>query len=114
MKDNSDQVSTQELWGRLFKSSTVETWLESTGQTQHLPAFSEYISALCSDRGEKPESVIKRSDLESSYGHRLFSGTRNPSRDKKTGIAAGMKRPSDLTKGEVALVFADADRIFER
>ena len=41
MKDNSDQVSTQELWGRLFKSSTVETWLESTGQTQHLPAFSE-------------------------------------------------------------------------
>ena len=31
----------------------------------------------------------------------------------KTGIAAGMKRPSDLTKGEVAIVFADADRIFE-
>ena len=33
---------------------------------------------------------------------------------EKTGIAAGMKRPSDLTKGEVAIVFADADRIFER
>ena len=91
MKDNSDQVSTQELWGRLFKSSTVETWLESTGQTQHLPAFSEYISALCSDRGEKPESVIKRSDLESSYGHRLFSGTRNPSRDTVLQLAFGLE-----------------------
>ena len=95
MKDNSDQVSTQELWGRLFKSSTVETWLESTGQTQHLPAFSEYVSALCSDRGEKPESVIKRSDLESSYGHRLFSGTRNPSRDTVLQLAFGLELDAD-------------------
>ena len=31
----------------------------------------------------------------------------------KTGISAGMNRPQDLTKGEVALVFANADRVFD-
>ena len=32
---------------------------------------------------------------------------------EKTGITTGMNRPSDLTKGEMALVFANADRVFE-
>lgn len=32
---------------------------------------------------------------------------------EKTGIASGMNRPLDITKGEMALVFADADRVFD-
>lgn len=32
---------------------------------------------------------------------------------EKTGIASGMNRPLDITKGEMALVLANADRVFE-
>lgn len=95
MKENTDQVTTQELWGRLFKSTAVETWLEKSGQTHRLPAFSEYLSTLCADKGEKPESVIKRTDLESSYGHRLFAGSRNPSRDTVLQLAFGLELDAD-------------------
>ena len=39
--------------------------------------------------------MIKRSDLESSYGHRLFSGTRNPSRDTVLQLAFGLELDAD-------------------
>ncbi|MDO4890239.1 MAG: helix-turn-helix transcriptional regulator [Coriobacteriaceae bacterium] len=37
----------------------------------------------------KHEAVITRSGIERSYGHRLFNGTRNPSRDTVLQIAFG-------------------------
>jgi hypothetical protein len=34
-------------------------------------------------------TVIKRANIESSYGHRLFRGSRNPSRDTVLQLAFG-------------------------
>lgn len=74
MEGKSVRISTQELWARLFKSSSVGDYLEKTGDICEMLAFSEFISQLCKERQEKPENIIKRSNLESSFGHRLFSG----------------------------------------
>jgi len=81
-------ITTRELWARLFKAPTIGRFLEEhSGST--LPSFADYIAQLCESRGEKPEAVINRAGIERSFGHRLFAGTRNPSRDTVLQLAFG-------------------------
>ena len=87
-------ISTGELWARLFKAPTIGGYLEEHSGAE-LPAFSDYITKLCEERGEKRESVISRSGLERTFGHRLFSGTRNPSRDTVLQLAFGLELSAD-------------------
>lgn len=81
-------ISTRELWARLFKAPTIGRYLEEhSGAT--LPSFSDYISQLCEERSCTSESVIKLSGIDRSFGYRLFSGMRNPSRDTVLQLAFG-------------------------
>ena len=90
-------ITTRELWARLFKAPTIDVYLDEHSGTI-LPAFSLYISQLCEERGLKRETVISGSGLERSFGHRLFSGSRNPSRDTVLQLAFGFGLSADETQ----------------
>lgn len=98
MAENTDSVSTLELWARLFQAPTIDSFLADNSDAFGMPAFSKYITDLCASRGEKPEQVIKRSGIERSFGHRLFAGSRNPSRDSVLQLAFGFKLSTDQTQ----------------
>lgn len=87
MEEKSGRINTRDLWVRLFKAPSVTGYL--TEQEEQLPAFADYIKQCCESRGEKPEQIIRRSDIDSSFGHRLFAGKRNPSRDTVLQLAFG-------------------------
>ena len=95
---STDQLSTSELWGRLFKASSLDQYLDHTGSQQEMPEFSVFITKLAETKKEKPEAIIKRGGIERSYGHRLFSGARNPSRDTVLQFAFGFEFDSDETQ----------------
>ena len=98
VNDKSTSITTQELWAKLFRSSSAERFLADSGEALELPAFSDYITELCKAKGEKPERVLKRGDIESSYGHRLFAGGRNPSRDTVLQLAFGLELDADAAQ----------------
>lgn len=52
-------------------------------------SISRYLNQLCNERGLVPEQVIKRAQIDRTYGHQIFNGTRNPSRDKLIQLAFG-------------------------
>lgn len=54
-----------------------------------LPSFPEHLARLCAERETARERVIQRAQIERSYGHQLFNGTRRPSRDKVIQLAFG-------------------------
>lgn len=87
-------ISTMELWAKLFKAPTIGSYLEEHSGSV-LPSFSDYITQLCNERGERREAVINRSGLERTFGHRLFSGSRNPSRDTVLQLAFGFGLSTD-------------------
>ena len=95
LDSKSSNITTRELWTRLFQTSAIDDFFKDNENNFNLPAFSEYINELCRIRKEKPGTVIKRSNLESSFGHRLFSGTRNPSRDTVLMLAFGFELSPD-------------------
>lgn len=100
-------ISTQELWARLFKAPSIGSFLDAHSGTE-LPSFSDYIARLADENGEKRESVIARAGLERSYGHRLFNGTRNPSRDTVLQLAFGFKLDCDGTQQLLKIAGASA------
>ena len=98
MSDTAASISTRELWAQLFHATSVETFLNDSAQAFSIPSFSDYITNLCQSRNEKPEHVIARAGLDKSFGHRLFTGKRNPSRDTVLQLAFGFVMTTDETQ----------------
>ena len=67
-----------------------------------LPTFPNQLARLCAERETARERVIQRAQIERSYGHQLFNGTRRPSRDKVIQLAFGfgldLKQTQELLK----------------
>lgn len=75
-------------------------------------SFSDYLNAWCRKHLEVPEQVIRRANLEKSYGHQLFSGKRNPSRDTVLQLAFAMV--ADLTQAQEMLRVARRSLLYPR
>ena len=89
---------TSVLLSRLFKARDFEGFAEENGLTNKTPAFHSYISELCRQMDQIPEHIIRQSMIERTYGHQLFNGTRNPSRDKVIQLAFGFGLDVEATQ----------------
>lgn len=98
MKDKSNGKSTERMWAMLLSSATLDSYMDLVVDKDELPAFPEYISKLCVRKKEKPEQIMKNAHLEKSYGYKLFSGARNPSRDTALQLAFGLGLDLDETQ----------------
>ncbi|MBQ3704101.1 MAG: hypothetical protein II885_15305 [Oscillospiraceae bacterium] len=98
VEEKAKELSTTEMWRRLFRSPAANAFLEDNENAFILPTFSEYITELCRIKGEKPERVLKRANIESSFGHRLFNGNRKPSRDTVLQLSFGLDLDVDKTQ----------------
>jgi transcriptional regulator with XRE-family HTH domain len=97
MMEKADKT-TSELFTRLFKASDLKDFIVQNEETMCVPPFHEYIAGLCREAGDTQEKIIKRSAIERTYGHQLFNGTRNPSRDKAIQLAFGFGLSIDKTQ----------------
>ena len=85
------QVSTDELLKLLFKERSLEQFLLRNESAYLNADFSDYLSNWCKSHQEIPEQLIRRANLEKSFGHQLFSGKRKPSRDTVIQLAFAMQ-----------------------
>jgi hypothetical protein len=91
--------STSTLLQRIFKTTSLERLIKRFDESEFdIPAFSEYISTICSERNVPPQHIINKADIERTYGHQLFNGTRTPSRDKVLQLALGFGLSFDETQ----------------
>ncbi len=90
MDERASGLKTAEMWDRLFKAPSIRTFIGENTSEFGLTAFSAYISEICLSMGEVPGRVIRRANVERSFGHQIFRGTRNPSRDTVLQLAFGL------------------------
>ncbi len=98
MIEKKKLLPTSVLWEQIFKASSVDEFYSQHENEIGLPSFSEYISSLCKQRNEVPERIIKRANIERAFGHAIFRGDRNPSRNTVLQIAFGFDADVDLTQ----------------
>ena len=84
---DAQQISTDELLRLRCKERRLENILQRTESAYLHITFADYLSDWCRDHQEVPEQIIRRANLEKSYGHQLFSGKRKPSRDTVIQLA---------------------------
>jgi hypothetical protein len=92
-------LTTNTFLQRLKRTTCIERFIRRyDNDMDSVPQFHDYITDLCSQKGATPESVIKAADIERTYGHKFFNGTRRPTRDKVIQLAFGFGMDSDDTQ----------------
>ena len=97
-------MDSEELLQLLFMESSLDHLMTMDTDEMLLPTFAEYITQMAKKSGEAPERIINRANLDKSYGHQLFRGIRNPSRDTVLMLAFGFK--ADFTRAQALLKVA--------
>ena len=88
---NESRLTTEELMNVLMEERNLSGFLHSNDTEIGLPSFSEYLEKLRKVKGESAEKIILRGNIEKSYGHQIFRGTRKPSRDTVLKLAFGFE-----------------------
>ncbi len=108
----TNQVKTSTLFKNLFKSSNINEFIEKNTDEIRLQPFSEYIMGLCEKKDEVPEHIIRRANIERSFGHQLFKGTKKPSRDTVLQLAFGFE--ADVDTAQELLKHAGMSALYPR
>ena len=77
--EEEKRLTTDELLKLLFKERSLEQFLQRNESAYLNTTFADYLSGWCRREHEVPEQLIRRANLEKSFGHQLFTGKRNPS-----------------------------------
>lgn len=85
----SDRINTNTLMRQLLKTSSLDQFLKNNEGAFQTPDFCNLLQELCAGKKLTPAQVIEQSQIERTYGHQLFNGTRRPSRDKVIQLAFG-------------------------
>ncbi len=109
---HSDPVRTSALMRRLFKAPDLDSFInENAGQFREQP-LSSYLAELCQKTGAVRNRIILRSGIERSFGHQIFRGVRNPSRDIVLRLAFAFKLNVEDTQRLLAA--AQKSQLFPR
>lgn len=92
------RVNTNTLMKRLFKAADLDVYLQGNDSYLQAPDFYTLLKSYCEQREMLPAHVIEQSQIERTYGHQLFNGTRRPSRDKVIQLALGLGLSVDETQ----------------
>ena len=106
------RISTDELLKLLFKERSLEHFLQRNESAYLITGFSEYLTAWCKAHQQVPEQLIRRANLEKSFGHQLFSGKRKPSRDTVIQLAFAMG--ADVSETQEMLKIARKSLLYPR
>lgn len=111
-KEVNLKVDTRTLFNMLFKTSSITQFIQKNANEMQLPTFGEYIVSLCKKQGKVAEHIIKRGDIERSFGHQLFKGRKKPSRDTVIQLAFGFE--ADLETAQELLKHAGMSALYPR
>ena len=83
---------------KLVNGKSLQKVLDSDAESFAEVPLTKYLQELCEERDVVPEQVIKKAQIDRTYGHQIFNGTRNPSRDKLIQLAVGFGLSLDETQ----------------
>lgn len=82
-----EKKKTDELLQEIIQEKSFERFVDRNEQNFVTGEFTGYLNDLCRLKDMIPEHVIKAAQIDRTYGHQLFNGTRRPSRDKVIQLA---------------------------
>jgi len=94
----ADNISTDSLLRKIVRTKNLNSFLQRNEQYLQAADFCELLRTFCERRNLIPERAILLAQIDRTYGHQLFNGTRRPSRDKALQLAVGMNLSVEETQ----------------
>ena len=98
---------TEELLSELLDTPSIDTYLNE--HELAAPTLAEYLQQLLEEKGLARSRVVRMADLNETFGYQIFTGQRNPSRNKVLQIAFAMAL--SVRETNRALTAADVARL---
>lgn len=89
MAQKKTERVTATLRQRLFKAPSVEVFVKENSDLLVSVQLREYLAELRRTTGVSPAEIVTRCNIDRTYLHQIFNGTRNPSRDKLLQLSFG-------------------------
>lgn len=86
----SQTVRTSLLLRQLSETHNLHSFLQRNEHHMLGGSLAEYLRSKCAEKQLVREQVILSAGIERTYGHQIFRGLRNPSRDKLLTLALCM------------------------
>ena len=90
--------STETLAKELRKAFQIEGFLTENRDEFINKSLKEHLEKLLAQKGISKADVIKNADIDRCYGYQIFSGNKNPSRDKMLALSFGFGLNLDETQ----------------
>lgn len=104
--------STKELLNELKTTPNIDVYLKENDISIINVSLKEHLQNLLKEKHLSKNKVIELSGLNQIYGYQIFSGDRNPSRDKV--ILIGTAFSLDVSEMQRLLTIAKVDALYPR
>lgn len=104
--------TTAELLNEIKTTPALHEFLRENSDDISNPELKEYLKQLLIEKSMSRADAIRMADLSADYAYQIFSGRKNPSRDKLIRLALGMKLNLDETSRLFKL--ADVGELYPR
>lgn len=79
---------TEELLDELLEAPSIDSFIERHNEPAR--TLADYLNKLLEAKRLKRSQVVRMANLNETFGYQIFTGARNPSRDKVLQIAFAM------------------------
>ena len=93
-----DHKTTGDLQTELMNTADLDRFLKENNETFNGQEMHEYLEQIFEDKKMTKAALSKRSCMSNVYLHQVFSGRRNPSRNRLLCICFGMEATLEQTQ----------------
>jgi len=105
-------IPTPALLEKLFETSSIQRFIKRYEKHMTDTPLHTYLAECCKKKGLTKAQVIFDSGIDRTYGHHIFGGRKNPSRDKIILLAFGCKM--DYTEAQELLRVAQKNALYPK
>ena len=93
-----EEKSTGDLQEELMSASSIDTYIHENASLFLTRSITEILSSLYEKKALSKAALARRAGMSEVYLHQVFSGRRNPSRDRLLCLCIGLEASLDETQ----------------
>lgn len=102
--------NTDQLMAEIKKSTEIKNFLAENNEDIKNFTLSEYLNILIDKKQVPKGEVIKKAELNYTYGYQMINGTRKPTKDKLLQLCFGLG--ATVEEANRILLIADAGGLY--
>ena len=112
MSEETEEKATSQIYSEVLFCEDIDLYLAENDSHLAFPSLSCLLATFLTEKNTTKRAVIERAQMNQIYGYHIFSGLKNPSRDKVLQLAFGFQL--DVSEAQSLLKIARQPVLYAR